>query len=146
MKTRSETAVEKFLDGYNCAQAVLYSFSPQLGFDRDTALKLACGFGAGMARKQGTCGAVTGGIIALGLKYGRGESQDPAATEATYAKVRELVWQFESKHGTSNCRTLLLGCDLSRPEGQRYFKENDLRNKTCKGCVKTVADTLEHLL
>ena len=139
-------AVEKFLGGYNCAQAVLYSFSDKLGLDKNTALKLACGFGGGMAKKQGTCGAIAGGIIALGLKYGRGEGQDQTFTEETYRKVRELLWQFESKHGTSNCRTLLMGCDLSTPEGQRYFKEKDLRNKSCKGFVKTVGDTLEQIL
>jgi C_GCAxxG_C_C family probable redox protein len=146
MKTRSDVAVEKFLAGYNCAQAVLYSFCDDLHFDKDTALRLASGFGAGMARKQGTCGAITGGIIAIGLKHGRGEGQDRTLTEETYRKVRELIWQFESKHGTSICRILLNGCDLNTPDGQRYFKENNLQNKTCKGCVKTVGETLENIL
>jgi C_GCAxxG_C_C family probable redox protein len=146
MKTRSDIAVEKFLAGYNCAQAVLYSFCDDLQFDKDTALKLASGFGAGMARKQGTCGAITGGIIAIGLKHGRGEGQDRTRTEETYRKVRELLWQFESKHGTSLCRTLLNGCDLNTPEGQRHFKENDLQTKTCTGCVKTVGEALENIL
>jgi len=146
MKTRSDIAVEKFLAGYNCAQAVLYSFCDDLSFDKDTALRLASGFGAGMARKQGTCGAITGGIIAIGLKHGRGEGQDRTRTEETYRKVRELLWQFESKHGTSICRTLLNGCDLNTPEGQRQFKENNLQTKTCTGCVKTVGEALESIL
>ena len=102
MKTRSDIAVEKFLAGYNCAQAVLYSFCDDLHFDKDTALRLTCGFGAGMARKQGTCGAITGGIIAIGLKHGRGEGQDRTPTEETYRKVRELIWQFESEHGRAS--------------------------------------------
>ena len=146
MSTRSDLAVAKFLAGYNCAQAVLYAFCDDLGFDKDTALRLACGFGAGMARKQEVCGAITGGIIALGLKHGRGEGQDRTPTEATYRKVRELLSQFESQHGTCICRTLLKGCDLDTAEGQRDFKENDLLNKTCKGCVKTVVETLENIL
>jgi C_GCAxxG_C_C family probable redox protein len=146
MKTRSELAVEKFFSGYNCAQAVLFSFSDGLGIDQDTALKMACGFGGGMSRHQGTCGAISGGVIALGLKHGRGEKQDPAHTEETYRKVQELFWQFESKFGTSNCRTLLNGCDLATPEGQRYFKEHDLKNKTCKSCVWTVGEALEKIL
>ena len=146
MNTRSEIAVEKFLTGYNCAQAVLYSFCEDLRFDTDAALKLACGFGAGMARRQEVCGAVTGGIITIGLKHGRGEGQDRAATEETYRKVRELMSGFESKHGTCICRALLNGCDLSTPEGQRYFQEHDLLNQTCKGCVKTVVEAVEALL
>jgi C_GCAxxG_C_C family probable redox protein len=146
MKTKSDVAVEKFLAGYNCAQAVLYPFCDDLRFDKDTALRLACGFGAGMARKQGTCGAVTGGIIAIGLKHGRGEGQDRTPTEETYRKVRELLWQFESRLGTSTCHTLLNGCDLNTPEGKHYFKEHDLQNKICKVCVKTAAETLEKIL
>jgi len=146
MKTRSDVAVKKFLAGYNCAQAVLYAFCDELCFDQDTALKLACGFGAGMARRQEVCGAIAGGIITIGLKHGRGEGQDRAPTEETYRKVRELMWRFESKLGTCACRTLLMGCDLNTPAGQQYYKENDLMNKTCKCCVQTVVQTLEHIL
>jgi len=146
MSQRSDVAVEKFLAGYNCAQAVLYSFCDDLHFDKDTALRLACGFGGGLARRQEVCGAVTGGIIAIGLKHGRGEGQDKAVTEGTYRQVRELMSGFEAKHGTCICRTLLNGCDLSTPEGQRQFKESDLLNKTCKGCVQTVVEILEATL
>ena len=138
--------MKKFLAGYNCAQAVLYAFCDELCFDQDTALKLACGFGAGMARRQEVCGAIAGGIITIGLKHGRGEGQDRTPTEETYRKVRELLSQFESKHGSCLCRALLKGCDLNTPEGQRYYKENDLLNQTCKSCVQTVVETLEHIL
>ena len=99
-----------------------------------------------MARKQEVCGAVSGGILAIGLKHGRGEGQDRTPTEATYAKVRELMSRFESKHGSCICRTLLNECDLNTPEGQQFFKENDLMNTTCKGCVKTVVEALEEIL
>jgi C_GCAxxG_C_C family probable redox protein len=146
MSTRIDVAVEKFLAGYNCAQAVLYSFCDDLGFDKDAALRLASGFGAGMARKQEVCGAITGGIITLGIKYGRGEGQDKMFTEETYGKVRELTSQFEARHGSCICRALLNGCDLDTPGGQRYFKENDLLNRICKGCVESVVATLEGIL
>jgi len=139
-------ALERFLAGYNCAQAVLFSFCDDLAFDKDVALKLACGFGAGMARKQEVCGAVAGGILAIGLKHGRGEGQDRAPTEATYGKVRDLMSRFEARHGACICRTLLKGCDLNTPEGQRYFKENDLLHKTCAECVRTVVGAVEAIL
>ncbi len=87
MKTKSEVAMEKFLAGYNCAQSVLFAFGPDLGLDGETSLKLATGFGAGMGRRGEVCGAVTGGILALGLKYGRGGRQDRQATEETYQKT-----------------------------------------------------------
>jgi C_GCAxxG_C_C family probable redox protein len=146
MKAKSDIAMEKLLTGYNCAQAVLYSFCDDLHFEKDTALRLACGFGGGMARNQEVCGAVTGGILVIGIKHGRGEGQDKTVTEATYGKVRELMFRFESKHGTYLCRKLLDGCELNTPEGQRQFKESDLQNKTCKGCVTTVVEVLESII
>jgi len=146
VKKRSEIALEKFVGGYNCAQAVLYPFCDDLQLDKNTALRLACGFGGGMGRKQQVCGAVSGGIIAIGLKYGQSEAQDKSAKETTYRKVHEFVSRFESKHGTCRCRELLKDCDLSTPEGQRQFKENDLLNKVCKGCVTTVVEELESII
>jgi len=138
--------MEKFLAGYNCAQAVLYAFCDDLRFDKETALRLACGFGAGMARQQEVCGAISGGILVIGLKHGRGEGQDRTPTEETYRRVRELMARFESRHGACLCRTLLKGCDLNTPEGQRFFKENDLLHRTCRACVQTVVETLEDIL
>ncbi len=58
MNSTAETASEKFLSGFNCAQSVLWTFAPRLGLDPDTALKIACGFGAGMGRREEVCGAV----------------------------------------------------------------------------------------
>lgn len=146
MKTKNGIATERFLAGYNCAQAVLYAYAPDLGLDGETALKVATGLGAGMARRGEVCGALTGGILALGLKYGRGASQDRSATEQTYQKTLALMTRFESQHGSCLCRVLLQGCDLRTPEGQRQFKEQDLLHKTCIGCVQTVVAALAQLL
>ncbi len=146
MKSKGEIAVQKFLEGFNCAQAVFYSFCDDLRFEKNTALKIACGFGAGMGRKEEVCGAVTGGIMVLGTRYGRGEKDERTATEVTYAKTRELMSQFAKKHGTFICRKLINGCELTTEEGQRQFKENDLSNKTCKLCVQSVVEILENIM
>ena len=145
MSAKTEAAVTKFLCGYNCAQSVLYAFHDELGLDEDQALKIATGFGAGMARKQEVCGAVTGGILVLSLRYGRDSKQDRAATDQTYKRVRELMGQFEAKHGSCICRQLLDGTDLSTETGQRRFKENDLLNQVCEPCVQDVVEILEQL-
>jgi C_GCAxxG_C_C family probable redox protein len=143
---RVEQAVLKFAGGYNCAQSVLFSFCDDLTLDKDKALKLACGFGAGMGRKKEVCGAVSGGIMVIGAKYGRGENNDRKATEITYVKIRELMEQFSQKHGTYICRKLLNDCELTTEEGQKHFKENGLSNKTCKPCVQSVVEILESIL
>ena len=146
MKTPAETASEKFLSGYNCSQSILWTFAQQLNLDADAALKIACGFGAGMGRSQEVCGAVTGGIMALGMKYGRGENQDRTATDETYAKTQELMQRFEAKHGTCNCLKLLSGCDLTTEVGRTEFKARDMQRQICAACVRTVAAVLEDLL
>jgi C_GCAxxG_C_C family probable redox protein len=143
---RSERAVAKFVEGYNCAQAVFFSFCDDLCLDKDKALKIACGFGAGMGRKEEVCGAVSGGIMVIGAKYGRGENDDRKATEITYAKIRELMNQFSITHGTYICRELLCGCELTTPEGQKTYLGNDYFNKVCKRCVKSVVEIVENII
>jgi C_GCAxxG_C_C family probable redox protein len=125
---------------------VLHASCDRLAFDKDTALRLACGLGAGMGRKEEVCGALTGGIVALGLQNGRGEKEDRSRTETTYAMTRELMDRFEAKHGSCLCRELLGGCDLMTEDGQRYYKANDLLHITCAPCVRTVGAILESLL
>lgn len=134
-----DIAIEKFLSGYNCAQAVLYSSAENVGIDRDTALRVACGFGAGLGRAQDVCGAVSGGVMALGMKYGRGEGDDKSRTEDTYRRTREFLAQFKRRHGSIICRDLI-GCDLQSPEGQQLFKDKNLLRETCAKCVQTASE------
>jgi len=122
---------------------VLYAFREEGDLSEETALKIACGLGAGMARKEEVCGAVTGGILVLGMRYGRGSKDDRSAQERTYVKTRELMDRFSEKHGTVICRKLLNGCELTTEEGQKYFKDNDLLNKLCVPCVQSVIMILE---
>lgn len=122
---------------------MLYAFREESGLSEEMALKIACGLGAGMARKEEVCGAVTGGILVLGMRHGRGSKDDRSAQERTYAKTRELMDRFSEKHGTVICRKLLNGCELTTKEGQKYFKDNDLLNKLCVPCVQSVIMILE---
>jgi C_GCAxxG_C_C family probable redox protein len=135
-------ALEKFLSGYNCSQAVLFSAHRRLNLDADTALKISTGLGAGIARSGQICGAVSGAILALSMQHGRGEGEDKTKTQDTYARVRAFTEAFESVHGSIKCRDLVK-CDLATDAGQRFFKENNLLNNTCARCVETAIDLLE---
>jgi C_GCAxxG_C_C family probable redox protein len=146
MRSKSEITVDKFLGGYNCAQSVFYAFCDDLNLEKNRALKIACGFGAGMGLKGEVCGAVSGGIMVLGTKYGRGEKDGRTATDLTYSKTRELMSLFAEKHGSFICRKLIDGLDLTTGEGQKQFIEKDLLNKACKPCVQSVVEILENLM
>ncbi len=145
MSARTETAAARFLSGYNCAQAVLCTFRDEAGLGEDLALKIPTGLGAGMGRKQEVCGAVTGGILVLGLRHGRGSTEDHSATEQTYLRTRELMDRFAAKHGSCLCRTLLQGYDLATEEGRQRAKADDMPNKVCRACVQTVVEVLEQM-
>jgi C_GCAxxG_C_C family probable redox protein len=144
--TKSEKAISKFVGGYNCAQSVFYAFCEDLQTDSDTALKIASGFGGGIGRRGEVCGAVTGGIMALGAKHGRGEKEDGTALGATYDKTRQFMDQFAGKHGSCLCRELLNGCDLTTEEGQTAFREKDLKNKVCIPCVRSAVEMVEKVM
>jgi C_GCAxxG_C_C family probable redox protein len=147
MKKKADLAVHKFTEeGYNCAQSVLYSFCDDLRLDKNIALKMACGFGGGMARKQEVCGAVTGGIMVLGMAHGRGEKEGRDVMTENYKEITDLMDQFEKKHGTYLCRCLLDECKLATSEGQKFFHESDLKNKVCIPCVKDAIEIVEKML
>ncbi len=146
MKNKSEAAVEMMAAGYNCAQSTLSVFCADLNFDRENALKLASGFGGGLARKQEVCGAVSGAVMALGLKYGRVLADDKAATENTYQRVGEFMKRFSDKNGSCLCRKLLNGYDLQTEEGRRKYKEDGLAEKICRPLVADAVSFLEDLL
>ncbi len=143
--TRSEIAANKFKDGYCCSQAVLFSFADKAGISKDLALKIADGFGAGMARKQEVCGAVSGSILTLGLLYGRGENESEEKHEYTYNRVRDFIARFETLHGSIICRKMLNDLDLYTSEGQTRFK-NENWNETCTNYVADAARILDELI
>ncbi|HIC95821.1 TPA: C_GCAxxG_C_C family protein [Candidatus Bipolaricaulota bacterium] len=144
---RIEEAVSYFEEGFNCAQAILGAFGPGFGLDRELALRLASSFGGGMGRLGETCGAVTGALMALGLKYGYGPTWagDEEAKERAYDLARSFIAEFKGRNGSVLCRELL-GCDLSTPEGQRRAKEEGLHISHCPRFVRDAAEILEHLL
>jgi C_GCAxxG_C_C family probable redox protein len=125
---------------------VLYAFREESNLPDETSLKIACGLGAGMGRKEEVCGAVTGGILVLGMLHGRGGKDDRSATELTYLKTRKLMEEFAKKRGTYICRQLLSGCELTAEEGQKFFKENDMLNKVCVPCIQSVVMILREII
>jgi len=107
MPDKAQLAVDKFAERYNCAQSIMFAFCDECGLSQDVALKVACGFGAGMGRKQEVCGAVAGGVMVLGLRRGRGARDPRSVTEDLYPRVREFMDAFAARNGSYLCRDLL---------------------------------------
>ena len=136
-----EKVISSFRGDFNCAQSVLSSYAHQYGLDRNTALKLATGFGGGMGRMQNTCGAISGAFMVIGLRYGMGDNGDTAAREKTYEVIREFSNRFQKIHGSTNCKELL-GCDINTLEGKEYYDRNEYFEKKCFQYVKNAAEIL----
>lgn len=139
---RVEQAVELFIGGMACSQAILATYGPLFGFDRDEAIRIARGFGGGMGRLSETCGAVTGAFMAISLKF---DGADKQTKEDNYAMMQEFARRFKSKHHSLNC-TQLLDCDLGKPEDQAKFRELGRMQSHCIGYVREAAQHLEELL
>lgn len=144
MSAKSEEAVERFKKGFNCSQAILGTFSEQLGLDCDTACKVATGFGGGM-RMGSTCGAVTGAFMVLGLKYGNSAAKNKEGKANTYKKIEEFANRFKTRSNSVVCRELL-GCDISTPEGMKEAQDKKLFSSICPRMVRDAAEILEEML
>ena len=141
-RSKVNEAVSCFNEKFNCAQAILSTYCEEFGMDKATAMKVACGFGAGMGRLQETCGAVSGAYLLFGLIYGKVDREDDPAKEKTYALVQEFSQRFEERNKTTNCRKLL-GVDLINGDKQTAVE----RVQTiCPQVVRDAAEIVEQML
>jgi len=143
--SRAQDVVQDLKQGFSCSQAVLAAVSEPLGLDRPRALKIAQAFGGGMARMGLTCGAVTGAMLAIGLKHGRTRPEDKEAKEKTYRLAHDLLRQFQARHGSIVCRELI-GVDLSSPEGHKLGEERGVLENLCPRFVSDAVEILEQIL
>jgi C_GCAxxG_C_C family probable redox protein len=143
--TKPDDAEACFRRGFTCSAAVFSTFSGELGLDEDTAKKAACGFGGGISHTGNICGAVSGGILAISLRYGKTREGDDAATEKTRDTVRRFIEEFRQRNGSINC-TELLAHDLSNPVDLARARELGLFKTKCPALVRDAAGILENML
>jgi C_GCAxxG_C_C family probable redox protein len=142
-KMTEEMAAYRLLEqGYDCAQITLGHFVEELDLDEETALKIASGFGGGMHRGD-ECGCVTGGLMALGLKYGFTEPNDDVGKDIMKKKSQQFMDRFKAKFGSVYCRDLI-EADVTTDEGKVKAGENI--PKRCPGFVTGACEILEDLL
>ena len=117
MSSHSDKACDLFAGGFNCAQSVFAAFCDVTEMDKETALRLSSGFGAGMGRMREVCGACSAMFMIAGLLYGTGENFTFDEKTEHYKRIQELANQFKEVHGTIVCRELLK--EMGRPIRQR---------------------------
>jgi C_GCAxxG_C_C family probable redox protein len=145
MQSNVDKAVELFRKGFNCSQAVLLSHSGDFGMDEETALKVAGGFGGGMGHTGDVCGALSGAVMLLGLKYAQHEVGDDNARTQTYALVKDLMGAFEGEFGSTKCRDVL-GFDLNCEGGYEKAREARAFKTACLPAIKRAVELAEERL
>ena len=139
-----ELSQQYFEQKYHCSQAVLAAFAEELGITEEQALKLGGCFGGGMCKGE-VCGACTGALMALGLKYGQSDVSDLESKKKTNDIAVEFLDLFKKENGSYLCKELL-GCDLSTIEGKQYALDNQLFVKLCPKFVESATIIAERLL
>lgn len=130
IQSAKETAEQHFGEGFHCAEAVAWAVLEALGEETESAAAHATAFGGGFGRTfEEACGAISGGLIAIGHLHGRrkpeGEWDLPANLGA------ELRARFMEEFDTSNCAVLR----------ERFGKEEQMQE-----CRKVVGTTVTSLL
>jgi C_GCAxxG_C_C family probable redox protein len=146
ISAKQQQAVEMFKNEYNCTQSVLSVFSEEMGIKKDLALKLASPFGAGIAYMQETCGAVSGALMAIGLKYGKGENGTNEDKAFAYDMSHHFMAEFKKMHKTICCRELLDGINMSTPEGMNEIMELDYFRIRCARYVMDAVKITEKII
>ncbi|HBK29931.1 MAG TPA: hypothetical protein DDZ04_09710 [Parabacteroides sp.] len=126
MESKIREAVDKKISGkYNCAQAVACSYADVVQSDEDALYNAAAAFGAGMGCMEGTCGAIVGAGIVLGLKY-----KDKARAMKA---LKQVLLAFKQRNGCTICK------QLKGLETKKVVRE-------CNDCVADAAEFLENVL
>ena len=102
-----EKAAQLFLQGYNCAQAMMVAYCDVTGLTPEFAARMASSFGGGMGRMREVCGAVSGMLMVAGLLYGYEIPGDEVSKKAHYHLVQHLAGKFREQAGSIVCREIL---------------------------------------
>jgi len=140
-----EKAKERFMDGFNCSQSVFSAFASDFGLSDEMALLIASGFGGGLGRCGYVCGAVSGAIMVIGLKYGFLNPIDEEARLKVYSVVKRFIEKFLDENNSIMCKDLL-GEDISTEEGLKIIKEKNLFKTICPKYVEDSARILSEIL
>lgn len=101
---------------FYCSEAVVKTIIDEFQIDvSEDVIKMASGFPVGMGGMGCTCGALTGGVMAIGLVYGRSQGKDPKVNKAMELSAK-LYQIFCERHKVSCCKVLTRGMEKDSPE------------------------------
>jgi len=97
--------------------------------------RIATGFGGGIGRNGDVCGAVIGGVMAMGLALGRDKAKQ--SREPCYPAVDRFYNDFRTRFGSCKCRELT-NANLKTPAGAKVYRA-EVHNDVCTPIVTWAA-------
>ena len=136
---------EAFDNELMCSQVTFLYGAEKLGMaaDRDTLLLASSGFGWGMQNGE-RCGAVTGSLMALGLKYGYRNLEEFPNYKVLKDKQKEFDRRFTEGCGSLYCKELLKANYGVREERDVIYEEE--RYRACSLITAYACEILDDLL
>ncbi|MGA8856915.1 MAG: C-GCAxxG-C-C family protein [Candidatus Bathyarchaeia archaeon] len=141
-----EVAKRNFNSGFNCAESVLLAVTAELdatGQTKEHVIpRIATGFGGGIGRNGDVCGALTGGVMAISLVFGRDKPEE--SRKPCYPVVDRFYNDFRSKFGSCKCRELT-NLDMKTPEGAEAYNRQ-VHEEVCNPIVAWAARRVHDLI
>lgn len=111
------TAEDYYKNGdYYCSESIVKTIRDAFGLPLpDSAIAMASGFPVGIGGSGCMCGAIAGGVMALGMFFGRAKPKDEAVNKCMTLS-KELHDRFRERHKCLCCRVLTQGMELGTQE------------------------------
>ena len=129
-----------FRQGYNCAQSVLLTMQDFWNEKKTLEPKIASAFGGGIGGRGSLCGALTGGVIAIGQKYGSNKPI-PDERDKAYSLALKFYDMFQKEHGSVFCLDLV-GYDLTDPKELKKAWDSNVFISKCLHFVEKAVEIL----
>lgn len=129
-----------FDKGFNCAESVLLAGAEFFRKESPNIPRLATPFGGGLSGNGYACGAITGGLMVIGLCCGRDATADLERKRKTYDLADRFLAAFKKRFDSVNCRDLS-GVDFKSILGMQKYKKS-VHAEVCVPIVEFVAEWL----
>jgi C_GCAxxG_C_C family probable redox protein len=153
-KDIAEKAIHYEREYHCCSQATMLALQQALGLEDELALKAASSMCGGVALSGKTCGALSAGVMVMGMKHGRGDLKEGfASVMKAMVPANKLVKWFEAEYGTTVCKDIsglelneeMLNLMSSQPEAALSALDPAMVEKCSNICGRTAEKVLEIL-
>ena len=142
-------AKELFESGAQCAQATFGALCDVTGLSEEDALALSASFGGGIGRMREVCGALSGILMAVGMRYGRyslGDAKTGESKDRHYRLTQYVSAEFKRKVGSIFCYQLLdlphaAQVPVSQPRTKDFYQ-----SRPCLGIILAAVEVFDELM